>query len=120
PKSGAVRAIPCSVWRPAGVIQYIITNAAAGDVIFEGTKNSCPIYGSGGDYPSTMISDRTAPPASTMPDLADCLERVRRGDQRAARELVAAVRPMVGRIVRAHLPRRDAPEDLEQEVFMKM
>jgi RNA polymerase sigma-70 factor (ECF subfamily) len=45
---------------------------------------------------------------------------VRSGDQAAARELVAEVHPMVLGIVRRHLPRRDAAEDLTQEVFMKM
>lgn len=54
------------------------------------------------------------------PDLTACLERVRSGDQLAARELVAQVRPMVLRLVRLHLPRRDAAEDLEQEVLIKM
>jgi RNA polymerase sigma factor (sigma-70 family) len=54
------------------------------------------------------------------PDLTACLERVRSGDQMAARELVAQVHPMVIRLVRLHLPRRDAAEDLTQEVFIKM
>lgn len=53
-------------------------------------------------------------------DLAGCLDRVRRGDQQAARELVEHLYPMVIRIVRAHLPRRVAEEDLSQEVFLKM
>lgn len=55
-----------------------------------------------------------------LPDLTGCLERVRSGDQLAARELIEQVRPMVTRIVRMHLPRRDAEEDLAQEVFIKM
>lgn len=53
-------------------------------------------------------------------DLAGCLERVRRGDQAAARALVEHLYPLVIRIVRAHLPRRVAEEDLAQEVFLKM
>jgi RNA polymerase sigma-70 factor (ECF subfamily) len=53
-------------------------------------------------------------------DLAGCLERVRQRDQAAARELVDHLYPLVIRIVRAHLPRRVAEEDLAQEVFMKM
>lgn len=53
-------------------------------------------------------------------DLAGCLERVRRRDQIAARELVEHVYPMVIRIVRARLPRRVAEEDLAQEIFLKM
>lgn len=53
-------------------------------------------------------------------DLAGCLERVRRRDQAAARELVEHLYPLVIRIVRAHLPRRVPEEDLSQEVFLKM
>jgi RNA polymerase sigma factor (sigma-70 family) len=53
-------------------------------------------------------------------DLVACLERVRASDQRAARELVEHLHPLVIRIVRAHLPRRVAEEDLAQEVFMKV
>jgi RNA polymerase sigma factor (sigma-70 family) len=53
-------------------------------------------------------------------DVPACLERVRRGDQAAARELVDHLYPLVIRIVRSHLPRRVAEEDLAQEVFMKM
>lgn len=62
-----------------------------------------------------------------MPDDADApfdyarhLERVRARDQAAARELVEQLYPLVIRIVRSHLPRRVAEEDLAQEVFMKM
>jgi len=53
-------------------------------------------------------------------DLAACLERVRAGDQSAARDLVEHLYPMVIRIVRARLPRRVAEEDLAQEIFLKM
>lgn len=53
-------------------------------------------------------------------DLAACLERVRARDQLAARDLVEHLHPLVIRIVRAHLPRRVAEEDLAQEVFMKL
>lgn len=53
-------------------------------------------------------------------DLVACLERVRASDQLAARELVEHLHPLVIRIVRAHLPRRVAEEDLAQEVFMKV
>jgi RNA polymerase sigma-70 factor (ECF subfamily) len=57
---------------------------------------------------------------STAFDLAGCLQRVRQRDQSAARELVDQLYPMVIRIVRAHLPRHVAEEDLSQEIFMKM
>ena len=53
-------------------------------------------------------------------DVPGCLARVRQRDQLAARELVEHLHPLVIRIVRAHLPRRVAEEDLAQEVFMKM
>lgn len=53
-------------------------------------------------------------------DLADVLDRVRRRDQAAARELVEHLHPLVIRIVRARLPRRVAEEDLTQEIFLKM
>jgi len=53
-------------------------------------------------------------------DLAACLQRVRERDQVAARELVEHLYPLVIRIVRSHLPRRVAEEDLAQEIFLKM
>jgi len=53
-------------------------------------------------------------------DFAGCLERVRARDQPAARQLVAQLYPQVIRIVRSHLPRRVAEEDLAQEIFLKM
>jgi RNA polymerase sigma-70 factor (ECF subfamily) len=45
---------------------------------------------------------------------------VRERDQVAARELVEHLYPLVIRIVRSHLPRRVAEEDLAQEIFLKM
>ncbi|MBI3886170.1 MAG: RNA polymerase sigma factor [Opitutae bacterium] len=53
-------------------------------------------------------------------DLVGCLARVRQRDQAAARELVEHLYPLVSRIVRAHLPRRVAEEDLAQDIFLKM
>lgn len=53
-------------------------------------------------------------------DLPGCLDRVRQRDQAAARELVEHLYPLVIRIVRSHLPRRVAEEDLAQDVFLKM
>lgn len=53
-------------------------------------------------------------------DLAACLDRVRQRDQVAARELVEHLYPLVIRIVRSHLPRRVAEEDLAQDIFLKM
>jgi len=61
------------------------------------------------------------PDAAEPPfDVAACLVRVRADDQRAARDLVDHLYPLVIRIVRSHLPRRVAEEDLAQEVFLKM
>jgi len=44
----------------------------------------------------------------------------RQRDQIAAREMVEHLHPLVIRIVRSHLPRRVAEEDLSQEIFLKM
>ena len=53
-------------------------------------------------------------------DLVGCLARVRQRDQAAARALVDHLYPLVIRIIRAHLPRRVAEEDLAQDIFLKM
>jgi RNA polymerase sigma-70 factor (ECF subfamily) len=53
-------------------------------------------------------------------DLPGCLERVRQRDQVASRQLVEHLYPLVIRIVRSHLPRRVAEEDLAQDIFLKM
>jgi RNA polymerase sigma factor (sigma-70 family) len=60
------------------------------------------------------------PVADETFDLVACLDRVRQRDQVAARELVEHLYPLVIRIVRAHLPRRVAEEDLAQDIFLKM
>jgi RNA polymerase sigma factor (sigma-70 family) len=53
-------------------------------------------------------------------DIEQWLPLAIQGDEVAARELVERLYPLVIRIVRAHLPRRMAEEDLAQEVFIKM
>lgn len=53
-------------------------------------------------------------------DVAACLVRVRRRDEDAAKALVEHLYPLVIKIVRAHLPRRVAEEDLAQEIFLKL
>ncbi|HEU5081502.1 MAG TPA: RNA polymerase sigma factor [Opitutaceae bacterium] len=53
-------------------------------------------------------------------DFPECLARVRAKDQDAAKRLVEQLYPLVIRIVRSHLPRRVAEEDLAQEIFLKM
>jgi RNA polymerase sigma factor (sigma-70 family) len=59
-------------------------------------------------------------PAMLSEGLAELLSRIRRGDQTAAQTLVSQLYPLVLRIVRNHLPRREAEEDLCQEVFLKI
>jgi RNA polymerase sigma-70 factor (ECF subfamily) len=59
-------------------------------------------------------------PAEAAFDVAACLQRVRQRDQAAARALVDHLYPLVIRIVRSHLPRRVAEEDLAQDIFLKM
>jgi len=53
-------------------------------------------------------------------DMPGCLDRVRQRDQVASRQLVEHLYPLVIRIVRSHLPRRVAEEDLAQDIFLKM
>ena len=52
--------------------------------------------------------------------LSSLLDRVREHDEPAARELVERLYPVVAPVVHAHLPRRDDPEDLMQDVFLKV
>src|SRR5580698_1407925 len=53
-------------------------------------------------------------------DTPACLERVRAGDEEAAREMFQHLFPLVIKVVRSHLPRRMSEEDLTQTVFMKV
>jgi RNA polymerase sigma-70 factor (ECF subfamily) len=53
-------------------------------------------------------------------DLARCLASVLQHDEEAARTLVDRLYPQVIRIVRGHLPRRAAEQDLAQEIFAKL
>ena len=53
-------------------------------------------------------------------DMADCLERVRKRDEDAARLLFHHLYPLVIKVVRSHLPRRMSEDDLTQTVFMKV
>ena len=52
-------------------------------------------------------------------DSAQLVERWRAGDDAAGRELIDLLYPIIIRIVRLHLPRRDDEADLAQEVLMK-
>jgi len=53
-------------------------------------------------------------------DVLALITRVRRSEEAAAKELVDQTYPIVIRIVRNHLPRRELEEDLAQEVFLKI
>jgi RNA polymerase sigma-70 factor (ECF subfamily) len=53
-------------------------------------------------------------------DMPACLAAVRRGNQEAARSLMAQLYPLVLKVVRSHLPRRTSEEDLVQTIFMKV
>ncbi len=53
-------------------------------------------------------------------DLIALLTGARAGEDSAARALVDRLYPLIIRIVRSHLPRRAAEEDLAQEVFVKL
>ena len=52
-------------------------------------------------------------------DVADCLRSWKSGDEGAAETLIRHLYPVISRIVRTHLPRRDHEEDLIQEILMK-
>src|SRR5271170_3602779 len=53
-------------------------------------------------------------------NIDDCLQRWGRGDEAGAEELIQHLYPLISKIVRTHLPRRDDEKDLVQEILMKM
>ena len=53
-------------------------------------------------------------------DTDACLQRWRAGDEKGAEELIEHLYPLISKIVRTHLPRRDDEKDLVQEILMKM
>jgi RNA polymerase sigma-70 factor (ECF subfamily) len=53
-------------------------------------------------------------------DVNACIQQVRGGVGSAAEALIAHLHPLVRRLVRNHLPRRESEEDLIQEVFIKV
>lgn len=53
-------------------------------------------------------------------DEQNCLRRIGRGEEEAARELLRHFYPFVLKLVRAHLPRRTNEEDLVQMTFIKI
>jgi RNA polymerase sigma-70 factor (ECF subfamily) len=52
-------------------------------------------------------------------DVNDCLRRWNQGEEAAAEELIRHLFPVISRIVRTHLPRRDDEKDLVQEILVK-
>ncbi len=52
-------------------------------------------------------------------DVDGWLRRWKQGDEAAAEELIRHLFPVIFRIVRTHLPRRDDEKDLVQEILMK-
>jgi len=52
-------------------------------------------------------------------DVDGCLRRWKDGDEAAAEELIGHLYPVISKIVRTHLPRRDDEKDLVQEILMK-
>jgi RNA polymerase sigma factor (sigma-70 family) len=52
-------------------------------------------------------------------DVDACLRRWKEGDEAAAEELIGHLYPVISKIVRTHLPRRDDEKDLVQEILMK-
>ena len=55
----------------------------------------------------------------TPEDVALLLQRWRDGEQAAGEKLIQVLYPLIARIVRIHLPRRDDESDLVQEILMK-
>jgi len=53
-------------------------------------------------------------------DAPGCIARVRAGDEDAARSMMERLHPLVLKLVRSHLPRRTAEEDLVQSIFLKI
>ncbi|HEX4141483.1 MAG TPA: RNA polymerase sigma factor [Candidatus Methylacidiphilales bacterium] len=52
-------------------------------------------------------------------DVDDSLRRWRDGSEAAAEEIIQHLYPVISKIVRTHLPRRDDERDLIQEILMK-
>jgi hypothetical protein len=75
----------------------------------------CPTAGAIKSAPARTVASASETPVN----VPLCLERIRGGDEDAARLLIQHLYPLV--IARSpHLPRRTSEEDLTQSVFMKM
>ena len=53
-------------------------------------------------------------------DVDGCIRRWNDGEEAAAEELIQHLYPVISKIVRTHLPRRDDEKDLVQEILMKV
>jgi RNA polymerase sigma factor (sigma-70 family) len=69
-----------------------------------------------GDFGQTSAMVES-PPAFSV---SACLDKVREGDDDAARALVDHVYPQLVKIIRGRLPRRESEEDLLQDILLKM
>lgn len=58
--------------------------------------------------------------AAEVLNVPDCVSRVRRGDEEAARSLLNHLFPLVLSVVRGHRPRRMSEDDLTQTIFVKV
>lgn len=56
----------------------------------------------------------------TDSDVSACLEKVRQGDETASHALIHYMYPLVYKLVRSNLPRRNGEEDLVQTVLVKV
>jgi RNA polymerase sigma-70 factor (ECF subfamily) len=75
-----------------------------------------PLFRRVGSNEDTFLSETPNPEF----DLSRCLSRVQEDDQAAAADLVEQIYPLVIKIVRRNLARRDSEEDVAQEIFMKI
>lgn len=69
---------------------------------------------------SDVRQAQPVPPGSDPGGFGELLPLVQRGDETAARLVVERLYGHVRKIVLVHLPRRDDPEDVMQEVFLKV
>ncbi len=67
-----------------------------------------------------MANHAIMPESAPELDVPACVAQVLSGDQEAAVALMHHLNPLVLKLVRAHLPRRSAEEDLVQTVFLKI
>lgn len=76
-----------------------------------------------GQWPAPTLAGPAAPAACMTEDelnVAECLDRVRKGDEASVRALMQHLHPLVMKIVRSHRPRRLEEEDLAQMIYTKV